>query len=117
MYGNHVIGCSVSSSAKCKLVRQSHVNLPDTPVNLTSASKYFQMLPGLVSATVLACHFGSGSEPNRSQIGGPGRHETRTVNLGMVQSTSPYPSELGGFPACCSVGPSVNTYNMLVFAI
>jgi len=34
------------SSAKCKSLRQPHANLPDTPVALTSASKYFQMLPG-----------------------------------------------------------------------
>jgi hypothetical protein len=34
------------SSAKCKSVQKPHANLPDTPVALTSASKYFEMLPG-----------------------------------------------------------------------
>jgi len=34
------------TSAKCKSVRKPHANLPDTPVALTSASKYFQVLPG-----------------------------------------------------------------------
>jgi len=34
------------TSAKCKSVWKPHANLPDTPVDLTSASKYFQMLPG-----------------------------------------------------------------------
>jgi len=33
-------------SAKCRSVRKPHPSLPDTPVDLTSASKYFQMLPG-----------------------------------------------------------------------
>jgi len=35
-----------SVSAKCKSVRKSHANLPDTPVNPIIASKYSQMLPG-----------------------------------------------------------------------
>jgi len=43
-------GCPASnhsySSAKCKSVRKLHGNLPATPVALTSASKYLQMLPG-----------------------------------------------------------------------
>jgi len=34
-----------SSSAKCNSVRKPHAILPDTPGNLTSASKYFQTLP------------------------------------------------------------------------
>jgi len=33
------------ASARCKSVRKLHANLPDTPLALTSASKYFQMLP------------------------------------------------------------------------
>jgi hypothetical protein len=33
------------SSAKCNSVRKPYANLPDTPVALASASKYFQMLP------------------------------------------------------------------------
>jgi hypothetical protein len=40
-----------NSSAKCKSVRKPHANLPDTTVNLTSASTYFQMLPGPSAAT------------------------------------------------------------------
>jgi hypothetical protein len=36
---------SIPTSAKCKLDRKLHANLPDTPIDLTSASKYFQMLP------------------------------------------------------------------------
>jgi len=73
----------------------------------------------LVLATGLDRHFGSGygSEPNRRQIGGPGRQYTRTVDSGTIPSTSPYPSELGGFPAGCTASPSVNSYNMLAFAI
>ena len=35
-----------ATSAKCKSVRKPQANLPDTPVDLTSAPKYFQMLPG-----------------------------------------------------------------------
>jgi len=38
------------TSAKCKSVQKPYANLPDTPVALTSASKYFQMLPGLPGA-------------------------------------------------------------------
>jgi hypothetical protein len=34
------------TSAKCKSVREPHSNLPDTPVDLTSASKHYQMSPG-----------------------------------------------------------------------
>jgi len=33
-------------SAKCKSVQMPQANLPDTAADLTSASKYFQMLPG-----------------------------------------------------------------------
>ena len=36
----------LSTSAKCKLVWKPHANLPDSPVALTRASKYFQMLSG-----------------------------------------------------------------------
>ena len=34
------------TSAKCKSVWRPYANLPDTLVALTSAFKYFQMLPG-----------------------------------------------------------------------
>jgi hypothetical protein len=36
---------TVNASAKCNSVRKLYANLPDTPVALVSASKYFQMLP------------------------------------------------------------------------
>jgi len=39
-------------SAKCNSVQKPHANLPDTPVPFTSASKYFQMLPGPPGAFV-----------------------------------------------------------------
>ena len=35
-----------STSAKCKSVRKPRAYLPDSPLALTSAYKYFQMLPG-----------------------------------------------------------------------
>jgi len=64
-------------------------------------------------------HFwsGSGSEPNRCQIGGPGCQHTRIVNSGTVQFKSPNPSGFGGLSAGCPVGPSVDLYNVLVFAV
>jgi len=34
-----------ASSARCNSVRKPHTNLPDTPVALTTAPEYFQMLP------------------------------------------------------------------------
>jgi len=40
----------IHTSAKCKLVRKQCANLPDTPGDLTSASKYFYKLPGLPGA-------------------------------------------------------------------
>jgi hypothetical protein len=73
----------------------------------------------VVLAAVLDRHFGSrsGSEQNPGQIGRLGRQQTRTVNSGMVQLTSRYPSELGGFSAGCTAGPSVNIYTILAFII
>jgi len=41
---------ALTSSAQCKSVRKPHANLRDSPVALTSASNYFQMLPGLSGA-------------------------------------------------------------------
>ena len=72
-----------------------------------------------VFATVLDsnCRSGYGSEPNRRQIGGLGRQYTKTVNWGTGPSTSPYSSEMGWFWGACIVGPSVNTCNLLAFAI
>jgi len=43
-------------SAKCNLVRKPHANLPGTPVALTSAAKYLQMLPAPPGA--LQCALG-----------------------------------------------------------
>jgi len=72
-----------------------------------------------VLETGLDRHFGSvyGSEPNLSQIGGPGRQYTQTVDFGRFPSTFPYPSELGGFSADFIAGSSVHWYNILAFAI
>jgi hypothetical protein len=73
----------------------------------------------LVLATVPDRHFGSGSgsEPNRCQIGGPGCQHTRTVDSGTVRCKSPNPSGLGGLSAGRTAGPSVDLYNVLVFAV
>ena len=73
----------------------------------------------IVLATVQQWRFGSeyGSEPTRSQIGGLGRHYTRTVNSGTVRWTSHNASELGGLSAGCPAGPSVDSYNALVFSL
>jgi len=40
----------IIASVKCKSVRKPHATLPDTPLTLTSASKYFQILPGPTGA-------------------------------------------------------------------
>jgi hypothetical protein len=73
----------------------------------------------LLLATVLGRHFGSGSgsEPNRRHIRGPGHQYTRTVDTGPVYSTSPYPSEMGRFSVGWTAGQSVNTYNIPAIAI
>jgi hypothetical protein len=72
-----------------------------------------------VLATVADRHFGSGSgsEPNRCQIGGPGCQHTRTVDSGTVRCKSPNTSGLGGLSAGRTAGPSVDLYNVLVFAV
>jgi len=74
---------------------------------------------GVVLATVPDRHFGSGSvsEPNRCQIGGPGCQHTRSVDSGTVRCKSPNPSGLGGLSAGRTAGPSVDLYNVLVFAV
>jgi len=59
----------------------------------------------------------SGSELNRCQIGGPGCQLTRTVNLGTVRCKSPNLTGLGGLSAGLPAGPSVDLYNVLVFAV
>jgi hypothetical protein len=70
-------------------------------------------------AMVVDRHFrsGYGLEWNERQIGGLGLQYTRTDDSGTLQLTSPYPSELGRFSAGCPAGPSVNSYNILAFAI
>jgi len=75
---------------------------------------------GVVLATVPDRHFGSGSgsKPNRCQIGGPGSiQQTRTVNSGTVRCKCPNPSGLGVLSAGHPAGPSVDLYNVLVFAV
>jgi len=47
--GNHIV-CTNRSSARCKSVRKPYANLPDTPISLTRASKYFQTLPKSLGA-------------------------------------------------------------------
>jgi len=73
----------------------------------------------VVLATVPDSHFGSASrsKPNCCQIGGPGCLHTRTVNSGTVRCKSPNPSGLGGLSAGRPAGPSVDLYNVLVFAV
>jgi len=47
-YESDADDCSIAiatSSAKCNSVQKPHAILPDTPGDLTSASKYFQTLP------------------------------------------------------------------------
>ena len=64
-----------------------------------------------------SCRAGSVLEPNCRQIRCSGRQYTRAVNSGPVQWTSSNPSELGGLSAGCPVGPSVDSYNALAFAV
>ena len=73
----------------------------------------------LVFAMVPERHFGSGSglEPNRCQIGGLGCQHTRTVDSGPVRCKSPNPSGLGWMSAGRTAGPTVDLYNVLVFAV
>jgi hypothetical protein len=70
-------------------------------------------------ATVPDRHFGSGSgsKPNHCQIGGPGRQLTRTAHSGMVPWLTPNPSELGGLSAGHPAGPSIDSYQAVVFAV
>ena len=64
-------------------------------------------------------HFGSGSgsEPNRCQIGCAGCQHTQTVNSSTVRCKSPNPAGLGELSVGRPVGPSVDLYNVLVFAV
>jgi hypothetical protein len=74
---------------------------------------------GVVLTTVPAGHVGSGSgsKPNSCQIGGPVCQHTGTANSGTVRCKSPNPSGLGGLSAGRPAGPSVDLYNVLVFAV
>jgi hypothetical protein len=85
--------------------------------NLSSALPDLTL--ALVLATVLERHFGSGSgsEPTRCQIGGPGCQHTPTVNSGTVRCKSPNPSWLGGLSAGRPAGPAVDLYNILVSVV
>jgi hypothetical protein len=56
---------------------------------------------------------GSTSQLYLSQIGGPGSQYTRTVNSSTFRWKSPNPSELGKL----SAGPSVDLYDVHVFAV
>jgi hypothetical protein len=64
-------------------------------------------------------HFASRSrsQPNSCQIGGPGYLHTRTVNSGTVRCKSANPFGLGGLSAGRQACPSVDLYNVLVFAV
>jgi len=83
------------------------------------AMEMVEMNLEVVLATVPGRHsgYGSGSTPNCCQIGGPGWEHTRTVHLGTVQCSSPNMSGLGGLSAGRPAGPSVDLYNVLVFAL
>ena len=73
----------------------------------------------IVLATVPDRQFGSGSgyKLNSGQIGGPGHQETRTVHSGTVRWGTTNPSELGMFSAGRPVGPAIDSYKALVFAV
>jgi hypothetical protein len=90
-------------------------------VRYDNSSVYVQGWHGLclLLPTGLDRHFDSGYRLvlDCSQIAGPGRQLSRTVDSGTVALTSPYLSELGGFSAGYTAGQSENSYNMLVFAI
>ena len=60
---------------------------------------------------------GYGSDPTHFLIGGTGCQYTRTVNSGTVRWKSHNPSELCELAAGCPAGPSVDSYNALVFAV
>jgi len=49
------------SSAWCKAVPKKHANLPDTPVDISSAAKYFLILPGPLCAKQCALNLGRSS--------------------------------------------------------
>jgi hypothetical protein len=60
---------------------------------------------------------GSGSDPNRWHIGGPGCQNTRTVDSGTVRCKSPNLSGLGRLSVGRAARPSVDLYNVLVLAV
>jgi hypothetical protein len=70
-------------------------------------------------ATVPRHHFESvsGYKSNHFQIGGQGCQHTRSVNLGIIRCQTAHPSELGGLSAGRPVGPSIDSYKAVVFAV
>ena len=71
----------------------------------------------VVLAPVPDSHLGSvsGLEPNRWKIGRPGCQYTRTVNPVTIPWESTNLSEMGRLSAGCLDGPSIDSYNALVF--
>jgi len=73
----------------------------------------------VVLATGPDRHLGSlsGFKPNCCPTGGPGCQYTRTVASGTVRWYTPNPSELGWLSARRPVGPAIDSYKALVFAV
>jgi len=73
----------------------------------------------IVSAMVPDHRFGTGSwlKPNSCPISFPVCEYTQTDILGKVRPKSPNPYELGQLSAGCPSGPSLDSYNAIVFAV
>ena len=73
----------------------------------------------LLLAMVPDHHTGSGSvsDPNWCQIDVPGCQLTQSVNSGTIRWQTPNLSALGELSAGHPVGPSIDVYNVLVFAV
>ena len=65
----------------------------------------------------LSLRVGSRSKQKRSKIGGLHCQYTATIFSGTVQWMSPNQSELGSWSAGRAAGPSVDLYNVPVFAV
>lgn len=89
------------------------------PLSLQIFPAWYILYPGIVIATVLDSHFGSGSgsRPNHCQIGGPGCRQSRTINLGTCRWKSPNQTESGGLLAGPPAGPSIASYKALVVGV
>ena len=72
----------------------------------------------LVIAMVADHYFRSGfsSKPNRCQTGGPGYQYTLIINSGTVEWQFTNPSQLGRLLVAHPVGPSLDSYEALVYA-